>query len=125
MLAERVIKMSAQTERTEPLTGSNYMIWATRIKAILKSKELYKCILEDGEPDTTDEAYTDCKKKNDKVYEIIVLNLLLEQSGQFLNKEKAKNIWDKLKSILMGRVENQRIDIGAKLKNVKMKEKKV
>ncbi|UYV69363.1 hypothetical protein LAZ67_6003328 [Cordylochernes scorpioides] len=57
--------------------------------------------------------------------EIIADDILIlgkdEQAGMFLDETKAKKVWDELKKIYTGNLEDKIIDIGLELKNIKMK----
>ncbi|UYV66039.1 hypothetical protein LAZ67_3006262 [Cordylochernes scorpioides] len=50
-----------------------------------------------------------------------VTTLSDEQAGMFLDETKAKKVWDELKKIYTGNLEDKIIDIGLELKNIKMK----
>ncbi|UYV75826.1 hypothetical protein LAZ67_13001452 [Cordylochernes scorpioides] len=60
-------------------------------------------------------------EKNDEAFGIIVTTLSDEKAGMFLDETKAKKVWDELKKIYTGNLEDKIIDIGLELKNIKMK----
>ncbi|UYV77867.1 hypothetical protein LAZ67_15002623, partial [Cordylochernes scorpioides] len=110
------------TTKIEPLTGTNYPIWALKVEALLRGKKLFKCVISDPEPDIKDEvAWQIWSEKNDEAFGIIVTTLSDEQAGMFLDETKAKKVWDELKKIYTGKLEDKIIDIGLELKNIKMK----
>ncbi|UYV79912.1 hypothetical protein LAZ67_18001028, partial [Cordylochernes scorpioides] len=111
------------TTKIEPLTGTNYPIWALKVGALLRGKKLFKCVISDPEPDIKDEvAWQIWSEKNDEAFGIIVTTLSDEQAGMFLDETKAKKVWDELKKIYMGNLEDKIIDIGLELENIKMKD---
>ncbi|UYV61392.1 hypothetical protein LAZ67_1004695 [Cordylochernes scorpioides] len=102
--------------------GTNYPIWALKVGALLRGKKLFKCVISDPEPDIKDEvAWQIWSEKNDEAFGIIVTTLSDEQAGMFLDETKAKKVWDELKKIYTGNLEDKIIDIGLELKNIKMK----
>ncbi|UYV76860.1 hypothetical protein LAZ67_14002239 [Cordylochernes scorpioides] len=110
------------TTKIEPLTGTNYPIWALKVGALLRGKKLFKCVISDPEPDIKDEvAWQIWSEKNDEAFGIIVTTLSDEQAGMFLDETKAKKVWEELKKIYTGNLEDKIIDIGLELKNIKMK----
>ncbi|UYV82668.1 hypothetical protein LAZ67_22000457, partial [Cordylochernes scorpioides] len=110
------------TTKIEPLTGTNYPIWALKVGALLRGKKLFKCVISDPEPDIKDEvAWQIWSEKNDEAFGIIVTTLSDEQARMFLDETKAKKVWDELKKIYTGNLEDKIIDIGLELKNIKMK----
>ncbi|UYV76806.1 hypothetical protein LAZ67_14002076, partial [Cordylochernes scorpioides] len=110
------------TTKIEPLTGTNYPIWALKVGALLRGKKLFKCVISDPEPDIKDEvAWQIWSEKNDEAFGIIVTTLSDEQAGMFLDETKAKKVWDELKKIYTGNLEDKIIDIGLELKNIKVK----
>ncbi|UYV76796.1 K02A2.6-like, partial [Cordylochernes scorpioides] len=79
------------TTKIEPLTGTNYPIWALKVGALLRGKKLFKCVILDPEPDIKDEvAWQIWSEKNDEAFGIIVTTLSDEQAGMFLDETKAK-----------------------------------
>ncbi|UYV62276.1 hypothetical protein LAZ67_1008425 [Cordylochernes scorpioides] len=79
------------TTKIEPLTGTNYPIWALKVGALLRGKKLFKCVISDPEPDVKDEvAWQIWSEKNDEAFGIIVTTLSDEQAGMFLDETKAK-----------------------------------
>ncbi|UYV76012.1 hypothetical protein LAZ67_13002147, partial [Cordylochernes scorpioides] len=110
------------TTKIEPLTGTNYPIWALKVGALLRGKKLFKCVISDPEPDIKDEVtWQIWSEKNDEAFGIIVTTLSDEQAGMLLDETKAKKVWDELKKIYTGNLEDKIIDIGLELKNIKMK----
>ncbi|UYV65615.1 hypothetical protein LAZ67_3004867 [Cordylochernes scorpioides] len=95
------------TTKIEPLTGTNYPIWALKVGALLRGKKLFKCVISDPEPDIKDEvAWKIWSVKNDEAFGIIVTTLSDEQAGKFLDETKAKKVWDELKKIYTGNLED-------------------
>ena len=109
----------SENKKVITLTSSNWLIWEMTLKTMMKSKKIYKEALEDDEPvNKTTNAWKEWKDKNDQAMELIVLNLSPEQLGQFLGKEKAKEVWNELKSIHVGKIEDRKIDVQVEMKGV-------
>ncbi|XP_015438721.1 PREDICTED: uncharacterized protein LOC107193730 [Dufourea novaeangliae] len=109
------------------LTNKNYYVWALKISAILRSRKLYKEVIEAAEPPISAnlespeaKVRATCEAKNDEAFSLIILTLSEEQAGQFLNESSAKAVWEKLKQRFSGNVEDRKIDVSIELKNIKM-----
>ncbi|UYV70659.1 hypothetical protein LAZ67_8000192, partial [Cordylochernes scorpioides] len=113
--------------RIEPLTSSNYHIWALKISAILRSKKLFKKVIESPKPNhgmvdsKEEEFFKEWEDKNDEAFGIIIVNLSPEQAGIFIGETNATTVWDELKRIHTGNIEDKIIDIGLELKNIQMR----
>lgn len=99
--------VGSQVSRIESLTGLNYNVWALKVSAVLKSKRLFKPIIEGTEvPDVGDEgtperkARTKWEEQNDDAFSIIVLTLSGEQASLFINDNDAKKVWFELKTLM-------------------------
>lgn len=111
--------------KVEPLSGANYQVWAMKVGAILRSRKLFRDVIEGFEPPRAIAGSNEAKErdlwesKNDEAFGIIILTLSQEQAGMFIGETKAKKVWEELKRIHTGTVEDKRIDIGLELKNIK------
>ncbi|UYV74280.1 hypothetical protein LAZ67_11002829 [Cordylochernes scorpioides] len=93
----------------------------SQVGALLRAKKLFKCLISDPEPDIKDKYLWDTyDKKNDEAFGIIITTLSDQQAGMFLDVTKAKKVWDDLKRIYTGNLEDKIIDVGLELKNIKM-----
>ncbi|UYV75901.1 hypothetical protein LAZ67_13001740 [Cordylochernes scorpioides] len=109
--------------KIEPLTGTNYQIWALKIGAVLRRRKLFKCVISDPEPDMEDKSSWEIwSDKNDEAFGIIITTLTNEQAGMFIGETNAKKVWDSLRKTYTGNLEDKIIDIGLELKNIKMKD---
>lgn len=118
-----------QVSRIEPLTGNNYYTWALKVGAVLKSRRLFKPIIEGngipniGTPGSVEQNARDkWEEQNDDAFGIIILTLAPEQAAQFINETNAKKVWEELKNTYAGNIEDRKIDIQMELKNLKMGE---
>lgn len=113
--------------KVELLTRSNYYVWELKVSAILRNKGLFKPVIEDPEPPSGEEPSTPEAKlreawevKNDKAISIINVTLSTEQAGLFIGARSAKKVWEDLRRIHAGNVEDRKIDIALELRNLKM-----
>lgn len=113
--------------KVEALTGTNYQVWALKVSAILRSRKLYRAVIEGVEPAEGQSGSNEAKArelwetKNDEAFGIIVLNLSSEQAGMFIGETRARHVWEELEIIHTGTVEDKRIDIGLELKTREVK----
>ena len=107
--------------RIEPLTGNNYQMWQMKVKAILKSKKLFKAVIEKPEPKEAAEMLI-YEEQNDEAFAIIILTLSSEVAAMFTAETSAKKIWLELEKIHTGNREDRIIDIGLELRGIQMGE---
>lgn len=97
--------------KVEPLSGANYQVWAMKVGAILRSRKLFRDVIEGFEPARALAGSNEAKErdlwesKNDEAFGIIILTLSQEQAGMFIGETKAKKVWEELKRIHTGTVE--------------------
>ncbi|CAK9821285.1 Retrovirus-related Pol polyprotein from transposon TNT 1-94 [Anthophora retusa] len=115
------------TGKIEQLTNKNYHVWALKVGAALRSRKLFKEVIEKDEPPVTNDVRSQEGKdrllwetKNDEAFGIIILTLSDEHAGLFLGETSAKKVWNELKNMYMGQAEDQIIDIGLELRNIRM-----
>ncbi|KAK2574862.1 hypothetical protein KPH14_013036, partial [Odynerus spinipes] len=106
------------------LTGSNYLVWAMKMEAILSLKRLYSVLKEEKPADTaTEKVKTEWESRNEQAVAYIRLHLSDEQALQFATERDARQLWNKIKSAYAGAAEDQKIDAGNDLKYLRMEEK--
>ncbi|UYV79871.1 hypothetical protein LAZ67_18000944 [Cordylochernes scorpioides] len=111
--------------KIEPITGTNYQIWALKIGAVLRGRKLFKCVISYPEPEMEDKSSWEIwSEKNYEAFGIIITTLTNEQTGMFRGETNAKREWDSLRKTITGNLEDKIIDIGLELKNIRMKDKK-
>ncbi|CAK9806335.1 hypothetical protein ANTPLA_LOCUS4843 [Anthophora plagiata] len=116
------------TGKIEQLTNKNYHVLALKVGAALRSRRIFKDVIENDEPPVTNNVRTREGKdrllwetKNDEAFDIIILTLSDEHAGLFLGGTSAKKVWNELKNMYMCQAEDQIIDIGLELRNIRMR----
>ncbi|KAK2577043.1 hypothetical protein KPH14_000894 [Odynerus spinipes] len=75
------------TGRIEPLTNKNYYVWSLKVDALLRSKKLYKEVIEADEPPVVENPESEAGKRrlkwealNNEAFSFIILTLSAEQA---------------------------------------------
>ena len=104
------------------LTRTNYHFQKLKVSAVLRSKKLYKAVIEDDEisEDRDMDKRTAWEKQNDEAFGIFIVTLLEDKASLFISETKAKAVWNELQRIHAGNIEDQRIDTALELKNIQM-----
>ncbi|XP_032689766.1 uncharacterized protein LOC116853021 [Odontomachus brunneus] len=106
------------------LTGSNYLVWAMKMEAILSLKKLDKMINEEKPAENAEQkTRIEWETKNKETVAYIRLHLSDEQALQFATENEAKLLWIKIKNAYAGAAEDQKIDASNDLKFLRMEEK--
>ena len=68
---------SISLSKIDLLTGTNYHIWKLKVSAVLRSKKLFKAVIEEDKvsEDGDMENRTEWENKNDKAFGIIIVTL--------------------------------------------------
>ncbi|GBM43503.1 hypothetical protein AVEN_9456-1 [Araneus ventricosus] len=81
------------------LTGSNYFIWALKMKAALSLKRLFSVIESEKPIGLEGKALSDWTTKNEDAVSYIKLSLSDEQALQYASEDNAKTLWGKLRGL--------------------------
>lgn len=105
------------------------MIWALKVSAVLKSRRIFKPIIEGievadiGAPGSAErKAREKWEEQNDDAFGILILTLSAAQAALFINETDAKKVWLDLKNTYAGNAEDRKIDVMMELKDLKMRE---
>ena len=80
------------------LTGSNYVVWAMKMEAILSIRKLKRALIEKKPEETAEiEEKIDCEMRNQDTIAYVRLHLLDEQALQFAAENNARELWSKIK----------------------------
>lgn len=101
--------------RIELLTGKNYHVWALKVAAILRTRKLFREIIESEEPPIDQNPESQAAKvrnlwetKNDEAFGVIITTLSDSQADQFLVEDKARKVWETLRQMYAGDAEDKR-----------------
>jgi len=104
------------------LTGSNYLVWAMKMEAILSLRKLIRAIEERKPEDTaTEKLKADWETRNQEAVAYIRLHLSDEQALQFAAEKNVRDLWSKIKRAYAA--EDQKIDASNDLKFLRMGER--
>ncbi|GBN21616.1 hypothetical protein AVEN_247401-1 [Araneus ventricosus] len=105
------------------LNGSNYFIWALKMKVALSLKRRFSVIENEKPVSLGGKALSDWSTKNEDAVSYVKLSLSDEQALQYANEDNAKTLWEKIKSNFTGQAEDKKIDAGNELHNLRLREK--
>ncbi|GBN00847.1 hypothetical protein AVEN_51834-1 [Araneus ventricosus] len=102
------------------LTDSNCFICSLKIEAAFSLKRLDSVSTEMKPESLSEKCASEWKQTNSDAVAYIKLSLSDEQASQFAAENKAKILWDKIKSKFMIQTEDRKIDAGNELKNLQI-----
>uniref|UniRef100_T1IM04 Integrase p58-like C-terminal domain-containing protein n=1 Tax=Strigamia maritima TaxID=126957 RepID=T1IM04_STRMM len=128
--SETMMADSSHFDVKDRLDPENYFIWESRVKGLLKGKDVWINMMDEQEPykpiqgeanyDALQKKWREWNKQNSIAYNIILNTMTSELVGIYAKHEHAKELWEAVKKDMADKTEELKIKYGSDLTSLKM-----